>query len=189
MAGGRFPQSHGPHAQGRQRPADSDHGNWIAAERTRAVRQLVATGKDLARYHVDRYGDVVENLTVHHSGFPTYEYPLSVLKDGQIASREVVELVKKEIIIDDARPLMFTNWGGGDIGAAGESSLNRALNEIKRDFSEAEYKRLASRVYYVGAGWQKHIVLEISPPAHCGLGYPGLSSSVHYSFELAWADW
>lgn len=100
------------------------------------------------------YGQVRDNLELHEPGFPTSQYLLSVLKEGQPAyglaatgegklsegARHLIEVVDRQ----DSRPLWVLVWGG-------PNTLAQALWTVRETRSAQELQTFVSklRVYTI----------------------------------------
>lgn len=77
--------------------------------------------------NVETYAKVYKNLKVHHPDYPTPEYLLSKIREGNVAfdgdfSKDTPgsELIKQCILDEDDSPLYIQAWGGA-------STIARAL--------------------------------------------------------------
>jgi hypothetical protein len=103
---------------------------------------------------INGYGKVQPNLLKHEKGYPSAEYLLALVKQGlplygmeavgQGKDSEGSEWIIKALEKDDNRPLWVSVWGG-------PNTLAQALWKIRETKSEAEAKRLISklRVYTI----------------------------------------
>ena len=114
---------------------------------------------------INAYGEVRNNLLKHASGYPTEEYLLSVLNQGQMgrhdyntgkqvsvedmldswALSEGAQAIIDAVDKDDDRPLWVTVWGWPGI------ALSKALQHVKNTRSDEELKKFISklRVYAI----------------------------------------
>lgn len=127
------------------------------------IKGMVATTSCWHRNQVDpqsirkivkAYGKVQSNLLKHESGFPTELALLQLVKSGipkygmegvgEGKDSEGSELIIKLLEEKDERPLWVTAWGGAN-------TLAQSLYKIKKTKSEAETKKLVSklRVYTI----------------------------------------
>lgn len=98
---------------------------------------------------LDAYGQVVSNLKVHDSNFPTLEYLKSFSALGQKGygmgdvgdgkDSPGSELIISAVDKDDPRPVWICFWGGGN-------TLAQALWKIKNTRTEAELKNFVSKI-------------------------------------------
>jgi Protein of unknown function (DUF1593) len=112
------------------------------------------TREDLIRRQIEAYGTVRNNLIIHEKGFPTQEQLLVVTTTGQTTygmkavgegkatggSKLLLQAADKQ----DDRPLWVSVWGGAN-------TLAQALSDARRGRSEADMKKLISklRVYSI----------------------------------------
>jgi hypothetical protein len=97
--------------------------------------------------NVETYAKVYKNLKVHHPDYPTPEYLLSKIREGNVAfdgdfSKDTPgsELIKQCILNEDDSPLYIQAWGGA-------STIARALKSIEEIYSEQPYwKELKARI-------------------------------------------
>ncbi|HQU86811.1 MAG TPA: DUF1593 domain-containing protein, partial [Pyrinomonadaceae bacterium] len=92
---------------------------------TTSVHQKNKTAAWRIKEIVEAYGKIRDNLELHEKGFPTAEYLLSVLKEGQpLYGMEAVgkgkesagsELIIKAVDKDDPRPVWIPVWGGPNV--------------------------------------------------------------------------
>jgi len=119
-----------------------------------SIHQSKKVSPDLIEKVINAYGKVQPNLLKHEPGFPTAQQ-LSVLVKkglpvygmegvGEGKDSEGSEWIIKALEKDDNRPLWVTVWGG-------PNTLAQALYKIRASKSEAEAKRLISklRVYTI----------------------------------------
>ena len=101
--------------------------------------------------NVETYAKVYKNLKVHHPDYPTPEYLLSKIREGNVAfdgdfSKDTPgsELIKQCILDEDDSPLYIQAWGGA-------STIARALKSIEEIYSgqpnwPALKKRISKKV-------------------------------------------
>ena len=103
---------------------------------------------------IESYGEVRPNLLLHHSGYPTANQLLSLVRKGipeygmpgvgEGKDTEGSELIISVLEEEDERPLWISVWGGAN-------TLAQALHKIERTRSGKEAERLISklRVYTI----------------------------------------
>ncbi len=101
---------------------------------------------------IDAYGQVQPNLLKHEAGFPTATVLHSKVKQGlpvfgmlgvgEGKDSEGSEWIIKVLEKDDERPLWVSVWGG-------PNTLAQALWKIRETKSNAEAKRLISKLSFV----------------------------------------
>jgi len=119
-----------------------------------SIHQSKKVSPELIQKVIDAYGKVQPNLLKHEPGFPTPQKLSSLLKKGlpvygmegvgKGKDSEGSDWIIKRLEKEDSRPLWVTVWGG-------PNTLAQALFKIRETKSEAEAKRLISklRVYTI----------------------------------------
>lgn len=119
-----------------------------------SIHQSKKVSPELIEKVINAYGRVQPNLLKHEPGYPTAQKLLGLVKKGlpvygmegvgkgkdSEGSEWIIQMLEKE----DSRPLWVTVWGG-------PNTLAQALFKIRETKSEAEAKRLISklRVYTI----------------------------------------
>ena len=119
-----------------------------------SIHQSKKVSPDLIEKVINAYGKVQPNLLKHEPGFPTAQTLSSLVKKGLLVygmegvgegkDSEGSEWIIRALEKNDSRPLWVTVWGG-------PNTLAQALWKIRETKSEAEAKRLISklRVYTI----------------------------------------
>src|SRR6478735_6555096 len=119
-----------------------------------SIHQSKKVSPDLIEKVIRAYAKVQPNLLKHEPGFPAAQKLLSLVKKGlpvygmegvgEGKDSEGSDWIIKVLEKNDSRPLWLTVWGGPNI-------LAQALYKIRATKSEAEAKRLISklRVYTI----------------------------------------
>lgn len=112
------------------------------------------THPQMMREIIGLYGEVYDNLILHDPDYPTAEYLLSIVRDGQPnasgahdvfdsigadkdteASNHIIEVVDR----DDPRPINITAWGG-------TADLAQALWRVREDRTPEELAEFISKI-------------------------------------------
>ena len=121
---------------------------------TTSVWKRTSVAPESIRKQVRAYGKVQPNLNKHEPGFPDGKTMLALVKQGLPVygmlgvgdgkDSEGSELIIRVLEEKDERPLWVTAWGG-------VNTLAQALHKIKKTRTEAEAKRLITklRVYTI----------------------------------------
>ncbi|MCH8041911.1 MAG: DUF1593 domain-containing protein, partial [Nitrospinae bacterium] len=110
-------------------------------------------GYSIAKDYINAYGDIVGNLKLHKSDYPSKDFLLSKLKDGQPNSNDGRDLIIAAVDKNDPRPLWFSNWGADD---GTTSSLKRALDVVKSTRSEEDYNAFIAKIMVTAERGQNH---------------------------------
>lgn len=105
---------------------------------------------DKIRAAVSRYADILPNLKVHSSGYPSSEHFDSIIVRGQTTPHmsgvgEGKDSPGSELIIrsvdneDDPRPVWIAAWGGINTAA-------QAIWKVKNTRSESEFRKFISKI-------------------------------------------
>ena len=129
-------------------------GKYLHADRTDSRTK---TRPDLFHKLVNGYGEVVDNLKEHESGWPevtylrsiiaagTDEYGIDAVKPGQ--SNEASKLIEAAILKDDPRPLYIVCNAGGN-------TLAQALVDLDENRTREQMDALCTRIIVFENGAQ-----------------------------------
>lgn len=143
--------------------SSSNAGHWIGVKGAVTPQNAKSSyeepyrwpGTDWMYEYLDAYAKVYPNLKKHDSSFPTPSYLKKITKVGNIGypgemltSTDGSELIKKELLAEDDRPLYLMAWGG-------PNTISRALQDIKAEYGETGqwaslYKKITENTIITG---------------------------------------
>lgn len=138
-----------------------------------------ASGLELVRVYLDAYRRVHGNLVKHQPGYPSHEFLRRRTVAGHNDTDDAVKLIVRAVDRADPRPIWYGNWGSNS-GSA--SNLKRALGKVKRERSEAAYRRFIGRlrICTLDGGRATKQGHDDLIPLHIETGYPVMDGGRWY---------